>query len=113
MQRDQHPHHDAGGQAARGLLRRNGQRCHQRGKTGDHGPAHGQRRRQHIGRQMQEQVKPLPEQQERGKDGQRVEQGDGVLLHAACTPRSARETSVTRDSNCGLSRVSLVRGNGR
>src|SRR5579859_4187318 len=112
-ERDHYPHHDAGGQAACRLLRCNGQRSHERGKTSDYCPAHSHRRRKHKRWNMQGQVKPLPEQEESCEDSHRIEESGEVLFHAACTPRSARETSVTRHSNCELSRVSLLRGNGR
>src|SRR3984885_15591095 len=62
---------------------------------------------------MQQYDKPLPQQQQPGEDSERIQDSEGVLLHALCTPRSALETLVTNDSNCGLSRVALVRGKGK
>ena len=115
-QRDQHSHNDAGYQASCRLLRGDGQRRHQRGETSDDCPAHGQRRGQHVGWQMQDHVKALPKQQEPGEDGERVEQGDehtsSCAVHPAQRPGNMGHVgfelrALARDAGAGKGEVDL------
>jgi hypothetical protein len=40
---------------------------------------------------MEQHIEPLPQQQQRGEDGKRVEQRNQMFFYALCTPRRARE----------------------